>query len=133
MGLFRGNQDASSQPTVSPLQPELDRLGQLSLTDLAAEIMSKGYGPGGPGADGETGFQRIAQAFVPGFERADQQSIAALIRVIGEGVQVLEHASLVRFSFWAGTGGGPVYAVTRFGQHALAQNTVSRILTGGSA
>lgn len=133
MGLFRSNQDPSAQPAGSQVQPELDRLRQLSLTDLASEVMTKGYGPGGPGADGDTGFGRIAKAIVPDFERADQDTIDEFIRVIAEGVQVLEHASLVRFSFWAGPAGGPVYAVTRYGQQALAQNTVDRVLTGGSA
>ena len=115
------------------MQPELDRLSRLSLTDLAAEVMMKGYGSGGPGADGETGFGGIARTLAPGFERADQHTIDAFIGVIGEGVQVLEHANLVRFTFWAGSGSGPVYAVTRLGQRAIAENTVNQAVAGGSS
>jgi hypothetical protein len=133
MGLFRGNQDPSSQPAGPQVQSELDRLRQLSLTDLASEIMTKGYGPGGPGADSDTGFGGIARAIVPDYMRADQHTIDDFLQVIAEGVQVLEHASLVRFSFWGGAGSGPLYAVTRFGQQTLAQNTVDRVLKGASA
>lgn len=35
----------------SALQVEVDRLDALSLPALAAEVMTKGFGPGGPGAD----------------------------------------------------------------------------------
>ena len=35
------------------LQAEFDRLGSLPLPELAAEVMTKGFGPDGPGADDE--------------------------------------------------------------------------------
>jgi len=128
VGLFRGNQESSLQSAGNPLEPELERLSQLPLPDLAVEVMAKGWGPGGAAPDGETGFVGIAKVFVPDFVRADAASIHRFTQVIGEGVQVLEHAGLVRFTFWGGQADGPYYTVTRRGQTALAQDTVRRLL-----
>jgi hypothetical protein len=46
--------------------------------------MTKGWGAGGPGGGGDVGFNAIAKAFVPDFERADSHSIDQFIQVIGE-------------------------------------------------
>ena len=131
MPLFGGKQPSAPTPAESPLQPELDRLSGLTLPQLASEVMTRGWGPGGPGAGGETSVARIGAAFVPGYQRADSGTLHQFTEVLGEGVQVLEHAGLVRFTFWGGAD-GPIHAVTRLGQAALDQNAVDRILAGGS-
>jgi hypothetical protein len=50
--------------------------------------------------------------------------------LVGEGLQVLEHASLVRGP--VATSGGDGYAVTRLGRAALERGAVDRITAGGS-
>lgn len=43
-----GDQDQTDR---NALQAEVDRLDSLPLPELAAEVMAKGFGPGGQGAD----------------------------------------------------------------------------------
>jgi hypothetical protein len=97
--------------------------------------MLKGFGPGTKGADGPTGMGTIAGAFNPAQITVgiDQDALEVMYRVTAEAVQVLEHACLVR-SDVSGSGSvyGMVWYVTRYGQQALAQNAVERVLTGGS-
>ena len=99
-----GHKD-DGQAGTSTLQAEVDRLGSLSLPELAAEVMSKGFGPGCPGADdsvtvGGPNFKAgvtvaaLAADFVSG--AADEGLRVRRDRLIAEGMQALEHASLVR-------------------------------------
>ena len=62
MPLFGGGK---RQAENEALHAELERLSTLSLRDLAAEVMIKGFGPGGPAADGPVHIQNVAGAFSP--------------------------------------------------------------------
>src|SRR5690242_168417 len=50
MALF-GGKDDNKAAAAATLQADLDRLASLPLPLLAAEVMKKGFGLGGPGAD----------------------------------------------------------------------------------
>jgi hypothetical protein len=128
--LFRNRDEENDK-----LRAEVDRISALPLQQLAAEVMVKAFGPGGPGADKPTGMGTIAGAFNPAMISVgiDENALDVCYRVIAEAVQVLEHACLVRSDI---SGGGSVYGIvwnaTRYGQQAIAQNAVERILGGGS-
>lgn len=119
------------------LRAEVERLGALPLKELAAEVMTKGFGPGGPAAGGA--FARpstVAGAFIQAESSRglDQELLNTLLQVSDEGLQVLEHACLVRFQFGLDAGTNDNYnlncGVTRLGAAALEQNTVAQILAG---
>jgi hypothetical protein len=80
------------------LNAEVQRLGSLTLQQLAAEVMVKGFGPGGPGTATCTDLSDIGGAFAGPFQGRDydQDADARLMEMVAEGVQVLEHACLVR-------------------------------------
>jgi hypothetical protein len=132
MPLFGGKREAENEK----LRAELARISALPLPALAAEVMRKGFGAGGP-ADGcfaEPGA--IAGAFNPaeGSFGIDNQALLDMGEVVVEGLQVLEHACLIRMTV-EGSGGGvyhTYYGATRFGRAALAQNAVEQVLAGGS-
>jgi hypothetical protein len=122
------------------LRAEVDRMSALTLPQLAGEVMTKGFGPGGPGADGAWALPNdVAGAFIPADSSRglDQSLLDAVYQVAVEGIQVLEHACLVRLQF-SGAGGHNAsyqvtYTATRMGRAALEQGTVDRIVAGGSA
>lgn len=127
------------------MRAEYDRLAGLSLTDLASEVMVKGFGPGGPGADdgaitlGQANIGAgpnavdISAEFVPersGFPSdEDMQLRARLATLIAEGLQELEHASLVRCQMHTASGYFD-WAATRRGRAALERNEVQALLKG---
>jgi hypothetical protein len=132
-----GNKDrdhADASAMNAALNAEVDRLSALALPQLAAEVMTKGFGPTGPGEGGETSVDGIAGELTPAYEaRADGDADARvrLKELVAEGVQALEHASLIRTqyhynadSLW--------YTANRLGRSALERNAVDRILGGGS-
>src|ERR1035441_6971724 len=133
------------------LQVEFDRLNSLQLPQLAAEVMRRGFGPGGPGADDEdvtVGQQninagptaaRIAGEFEPsrGFTfplplAEDMKLQESIARLVCEGLQELEHASLVRAQMHTASGGMD-YATPRRGRAALECGEVEGILAAASA
>ncbi|HEY2054739.1 MAG TPA: hypothetical protein VGH14_12470 [Solirubrobacterales bacterium] len=123
------------------LRAEGDRLEALSTSQLAAEVMAKAFGPDGPRApdratvDGATiGAGPTVSAIVSRFVGSDkwdqakrEDSWERLKRLIAEGLQILEHAALVRAQVHSGILN---YALTRSGQAALEQGAVERILEG---
>ena len=119
------------QARAAAAQAEVDRLSSLPLPQLAAEVMTRGFGPDGPAEDGLPSVSMIVDTFVPGLAHLDDASHQRMEEVVGEGVQVLEHASLVRSTVWGGEG-GLYYTATRLGRAALAGNAVNRIIAGGS-
>jgi hypothetical protein len=133
------------------LQAELDRLGSLSLQDLAAEVMVKGFGPGGPGQDDghvTVGQQNansgpdvydIGHVFVDysgtylyGTPSPEELQWRGILRLVAEGLQELEHASLIRMQMHTSMGSFD-YAVTRRGRAALENGEVQQILARGAA
>jgi hypothetical protein len=123
---------------------EAGRLSSLPLTELAAEVMIRGFGPGAPGARDAVGAGQaspragptataISFEFVhdrgfsfpiPGPEDIALREQVAML--VAEGLQQLEHASLVRCQrthvedlHWT---------ATRMGRAALDRGEVPQIL-----
>ena len=122
------------------LEAEIERLNALSLPELGAETMTRGFGPGGPGAPENQGtFQAprtdatrvglsdIARQFTPAFVgrgiTAEQR--VRFEQLVAEGLQILERALLVRLSWRGGT---ESYSATRLGHYVLQQGEVDRRL-----
>ncbi len=130
MPLFGGKREAENEK----LRAELARIEALPLKDLAIEVMTRGFGPGGPAADAPGAPQHIAGAFNPaeGSFGIDDQALQDMFVVVVEGLQVLEHAGLVRYLI-GGSGGvyDQFYTPTRLGRAALQQGTVAQVLGGG--
>jgi hypothetical protein len=137
MPLFGGNKEELEQQNAE-LRAEVQRLSALSLQDLAVEVMTKGFGPGGPGADGSDVLaSRLAGEFATAVGHGiDQDGLQDLFVLASEGLQVLEHACLVRSHLGIDAGTNSNYNIfwtaTRLGRAALEQNGVQRIVAGGS-
>ncbi len=134
--------DVQQAQNLAALEPEVERLESLPLARLASEVMAKGFGPGGPGADENNEVTpgganisagpevaEIALAFAPGgtTRGADDQLRLRLYKVIAEGLQILEHACLIRAQMHTAMNGFD-YAITRLGRAALERGEVDRVL-----
>ena len=122
-------------------EAEIERVGGLPLAEVAAEVMAKGFGPDGPGGPGKPGTlespgdaQRVGLAelvrAVSPASAGRSVSATQTLRfgfLIAEGLQALEHASLIRVSW---RGGFEDYHATRLGRAAVEQNAVGRVLDG---
>ncbi len=133
------------------MKAELDRLSSLSLPQLAAEVMVRVFGPGGPGADEEDvqvgqanihagpdlyEISRLFEAdrgFSLTFPPTDDlgKLLERIRRLVAEGLQELEHASLIRVQMHTAMGCLD-YATTRRGRAALEGSEVEQILTARS-
>ncbi len=147
------DQDESAQQPgqgSAALQAEVARLEALPLAEVAVEVMTKGFGSGGRGADDEQitvsgqnvdsgpDVSGIADRFVPEINRwrgrgpGDEALWNQLDRLVAEGVQQLELAALVRAQLHSASGSLD-FAATRLGRSALESGTVERILGRGTA
>jgi hypothetical protein len=128
------------------MRAELGRLSALPVEELAVEVMIRGFGPGGPGADddaislgqanigaGPTAGD-ISLRFVPdrGFTfpvptPEDVQLRDRMTMLVAEGLQELEHASLVRCQVHTAMGTFD-WAATRRGRAALERGAVEHIM-----
>jgi hypothetical protein len=145
-----GHKDEESDPRFEQwrgaTQAEFERLSALSLVDLAAEVMTKGFGPDGPGADddsitlGQANFNSgptandISYHFAPDWDERSpaltQDDLALrgrISKLVAEGLQELEHASLVRYQLHTDMGYLD-WAATRRGRAALERGEVGSIL-----
>ena len=125
---------------LAALRAEVERLEALPMAQLAAEVMARGFGPGGylpsivgrkPDALVAAYVSDIAQMFEPEGAR-DADLYNRLCAVVGEGLQALEHESLI----WARSlseSSGVSYAPTRRGRAALDADAVEQTLRGESA
>jgi len=143
LGHKDGNKQELAEQWRQTMRQELDRLAALSLTDLAAEVMVKGFGPAGPGADddaislGQANIGAgpdavdISREFVPDAVSfptdEDLQLRARIAKLVAEGLQELEHASLVRCQMHTSSGYFD-WAATRRGRAALERNEVKTVL-----
>ena len=129
------------------------RVNSLTLPRLAAEVMTAAFGPGCPGADDEEYFlvaggnarsgpstYRIAEVLMtsrginfPVGPMKDRELQERIVRLIAEGLQELEHASLVRAQVHNPPQVGPDYTITRRGRAALERGEVEGILMAASA
>ena len=114
------------------LEAEADRAGSLTLPQLAAEVMTKGFRVTEEGIYQHRypGFGTLVDRFAPATSHHDERLYERIAELVGEGLQVLEHASLVRGP--VATMGGDGYALTRLGRAALERGAVERIIAGGS-
>ena len=110
------------------LEAEADRASSLPLPQLAAEVMTKSFRVTEDG--GHPSFGILVTRFAPGTSHFDEKLFQRFAELVGEGLQVLEHASLVRGPVTTNDGNG--YALTRLGRAALERGAVDRILAGGS-
>jgi hypothetical protein len=127
-------------------QAEFERLWALSPADLATEVMVKGFGPDGPGADddsitlGQANFNSgptangISYHFAPdwdsrspGLTSEDLVLRGRISKLVAEGLQELEHASLVRCQLHTDMGYLD-WAATRRGRAALERGAVPSML-----
>src|SRR5215469_8465981 len=114
---------------------EVERLEALPMAQLAAEVMARGFGPGGylpglmrrkPHAIVRAYVNDVAAMFKPEGAR-DADLYRRLSEVVGEGLQVLEHESLIwacRVSESSGVG----YVLTRRGRAVLEADAVEQTL-----
>lgn len=145
MALFGSRADRSEE--ADALEAEIERLDQLPLPALAAEVMGKAFGPGaewedpeeevtvgGPNAGAGGTVEAITTAMTPeGSTRAvDDRTRLRLQRLVAEGVQALEHASLIRAQMHTAMGAFD-YTPTRLGRTVLAAGAVAEVVGGGEA
>jgi hypothetical protein len=145
MALFGSRADRSAE--ADALEAEIDRLDQLLLPALAAEVMGKAFGPGaewedpeeevtvdGPSDGAGAVVTAIAAEMAPdGSTRAvDDRTRLRLQRLVAEGMQALERASLVRAQAHTGTGALD-YTPTRLGRKVLAAGAVAQVVGGGES
>jgi hypothetical protein len=145
MALFGSRADRGME--ADALEAEIERLDQLPLPTLAAEVMGKAFGPGaewedpeeevtvgGPsvGAGGTVEAMVTAMAPEGTTKWVDDRARLRLQRLVAEGVQALEHASLVRQQMHTGMGGFD-YTPTRLGRTVLAAGAVAEVVGGGEA
>ena len=116
------------------LEAEADRASSLSLPQLAAEVLTKSFKLTEDPLylDGRyPPFGKLVDRFAPDTSHRDVKLLSRFYELVGEGLQVLEHASLVRGPVQS-TGGPDGYAITRLGRAALERGAVDRIIAGGS-
>jgi hypothetical protein len=140
MALFGSRGDLGAE--AAELGAEIERLDQLPLSALAAEVMAKAFGPGaawedpeeevtvgGPTARAGATVHGIATAMAPegSTKAADERTWLRLQRLIAEAVQVLEHAALIRPQVHLAIEGID-YTPTRFGRTVLAAGAVAEVV-----
>lgn len=142
MALFGSRGDRSAE--AAELEAAIERLEQMPLPALAAEVMAKAFGPGaewedpeeevtvgGPGVGAGATVAGIAAAMAPdgSIKGADERTRLRLQRLIAEAAQVLEHAELIRSQMHAGMEGLD-YTPTRLGRTVLAAGAVAEVAAG---
>jgi hypothetical protein len=142
MALFGSRGDRSAE--TAELEAEIERLYQLPLSALAAEVMAKAFGPGaawedpeeevtvgGPTARAGATVLGIATAMAPegSTKGADERTWLRLQRLIAEAVQVLEHTALIRPQVHLAIEGID-YTPTRLGRTVLAAGAVAEVVGG---
>jgi hypothetical protein len=107
----------------------MDRLRGLPLGQLAADVIARGFDRDNRSDRGRASVHDMAQRMVPGYVRQSQDLVWELQELIGEGVQVLEHARLVQCTI-VGTDRRIQWVLTRRGRQAVADGTVLNALEG---
>jgi hypothetical protein len=121
--------------TEAAARAEVERLEALPLSQLAAEVMVKGFGPDGYLADfarrepytsgGYVAIYGLAGWLAP---KCAGDLRDRLERVSGEGLQVLEHQRLIRATVFQEGWNRFGYVLTRRGRTALENGDVEPIV-----
>jgi hypothetical protein len=142
MALFGSRGDRSAE--AAELEAAVERLDQMPLPTLAAEVMAKAFGPGaewedpeeevtvgGPNVRAGATVVGIAAAMAPdGTTRgADERTRLRLQRLVAEAVQVLEHAELIRAQMHTAMNEID-FTPTRLGRTVLAAGAVAEVVGG---
>lgn len=130
MGLF-GNSDEKQREN-EMLAAEVMRLDALPYEALAAEVLQRAFGPGGPGAESGAQPYALVAAFKPsdrifGFDANVENAMSDLVH---EALHLLYRAGLVSWSFSGGEHSSMSWELTRAGRRALAHGTVAVALEG---
>ncbi len=131
MGLFGNNADKAAENQA--LYDVRDRLATLPLVDLAEEVVRTVFtGEGRGAASGGCSQGLLLKHWDPtesflGIDYTAKEQLDALIR---EGLQVAEHACLVRWEVSGGDTTSVTLKLTRVGRQALLDGTVRQLLGG---
>lgn len=130
------------------VRAEFERLSSLPLTDLAAEVMVRGFGPGAPGSSqaadaGPASLPARASAMIISYELVPEKGFSfpapsaeddalrdQLALLVAEGLQQLEHASLVCCQGYRAQ--SFQWTATRLGRAALERGDVPQMLQAAS-
>jgi hypothetical protein len=147
IGRGDGRQQWALEQWQRALEYEVDRLGSLPVPELAAEVMITAFAAadpeeftvagGGlstaPSAYHITGQLMDARGISFPFSPVkDKKLQERAVRLVAEGLQELEHASLVRAEAYDSPG-RLAYVITRRGRAALDRGQVADILNRASA
>ena len=121
------------QEAYTTLQAAVARLGSMPLPRLGAELMPRFQPVSSEILPSRQSIPELAEHFAPGFvliptHPAHKQLQAHLRQLILEGLQVLEHASLICIHFEQRGIGHLNYQATRRGLAVLSQGTVEQTL-----
>lgn len=130
MGLF-GNSDEKQRDNEA-LAAEVMRLDALPYEALAAEVLQRAFGPGGPAAGGGAQPYELVATFKPSDRifGLDAQVENAMSDLVHEALHLLYRAGLVRWSFSGGDHASMTWELSRAGRRALEQGTVGVALEG---
>jgi hypothetical protein len=121
------------------IAPEVQRLGALPLPELATEVMTKAFTPDYEPGSGAKEVGAIADHFMPEYGSmrmgdTNPPEWFALCDLLAEGVQLLEHARLVRPKMWlSGSVASYGWTTTRAGRAALSAGSVESMLDGAAS
>lgn len=145
MGLFGSKRDEQevAGPDPTELEAAIRRLDGLSIPALAAEVMTSAFGRGAnsedPGEEVTVGganigsgatVDSVAYGMAPGrtLDGFDPLLRLRFERLVAEGIQALEHASLLRAQMHTHMKGLD-YTPTRLGRKAVADGTIEEKIT----
>ena len=128
------------------LRAELDRLNALPLEQLAADVMTTEFGRADADPDAitvaggnihagphvyaiSTRLMATRGIDFPVGPMKDRELQEAIVRLVAEALQRLEHAALVRVQVHNPAQSGPDYAITRHGRAALERDDIESVLS----
>ena len=136
--LIFGKKNAQAQADEAAVKAELQRLGSLTIEQVAVEVLTRTFGPSGPNDDGEIRANAIADGFLPDSIRKEIYRLKdapvagrgfpeywQLKSLVREGVEVLQNRGLV---VYVPSIKFAKYEVTRAGLEAIEHGTVERAI-----
>lgn len=108
-------------------EAEIARIRSLSPSQIAAEVIARGFDLGDTVDRGRASVHDMAARMVPDFIRQSQDEIWELEELIGEGVQLLALAALVQCTI-VGADRRLQWVLTRRGRSAVAEGSIPAAL-----